>query len=166
MLFDPTEEAQDAPAGLDARTITQPGDLWNCCGHRVVCGDSTSAEGRSVLMAGSKPVLMVTDQPYGLSYDPRWREEADLGNQRQTGKVANDNRVDCTVISRARSHTCGTPASTPPKSPLDSELRDSSSAPRSSGLSSISPSGGAIITGRHEPCWHAVREGKSSNWSR
>jgi len=100
MLFDPTEEAQDAPAGLDARTITQPGDLWNCCGHRVVCGDSTSAEGRSVLMAGSKPVLMVTDQPYGLSYDPRWREEADLGNQRQTGKVANDDRVDWTEAYR------------------------------------------------------------------
>src|SRR4051812_5554448 len=40
------------------------------------------------------PVLMITDPPYGVNYDPLWREEAGLGAQRQTGTVENDDRVD------------------------------------------------------------------------
>jgi hypothetical protein len=37
---------------------------------------------------------MITDPPYGVNYDPLWREEAGLGAQRQTGTVENDDRVD------------------------------------------------------------------------
>jgi hypothetical protein len=37
---------------------------------------------------------MATDPPYGVSYDPMWRESAGLGQQRQTGKVTNDDQVD------------------------------------------------------------------------
>jgi DNA modification methylase len=40
---------------------------------------------------------MATDPPYGVEYDPEWREEAGLGRQRQTGKVANDDRADWTA---------------------------------------------------------------------
>jgi hypothetical protein len=36
----------------------------------------------------------VTDPPYGVEYDPGWREKAGLGKQRQTGVVLNDDRVD------------------------------------------------------------------------
>jgi hypothetical protein len=39
-------------------------------------------------------MLMVTDPPYGVNYDPMWRQEAGLGKQRQTGIVQNDNRAD------------------------------------------------------------------------
>jgi hypothetical protein len=37
---------------------------------------------------------MACDPPYGIEYDPMWREDAGLGRQRQTGKVANDDRAD------------------------------------------------------------------------
>jgi len=46
---------------------------------------------------------MVTDPPYGVNYDPSWRDEADkagvLGNKyptRSLGKVKNDDRADWT----------------------------------------------------------------------
>jgi site-specific DNA-methyltransferase (adenine-specific) len=44
-----------------------------------------------------KALLMVTDPPYGVNYDPEWRERADKGvNPRSKGKVLNDDRADWT----------------------------------------------------------------------
>jgi hypothetical protein len=43
---------------------------------------------------------MVTDPPYGVDYDPNWRERAGLGRQRQTGTVANDQQVDWSAAYR------------------------------------------------------------------
>ena len=46
-------------------------------------------------LAGVKPHLMVTDPPFGVNYDPAWRERLgiDLGTL-ATGKVLNDDRAD------------------------------------------------------------------------
>ena len=52
------------------------------------------------------PVLMITDPPYGVNYDPLWREEAGLGAQRQTGTVENDDRVDWSEARRASRFCC------------------------------------------------------------
>jgi DNA modification methylase len=37
---------------------------------------------------------MVTDPPYGVSYDPKWRNDRDLSRSKRTGKVENDERAD------------------------------------------------------------------------
>ena len=37
---------------------------------------------------------MVTDPPYGVSYDPGWRNDAGAAKTRRTGKVLNDDRAD------------------------------------------------------------------------
>ena len=37
---------------------------------------------------------MVTDPPYGVRYDPEWRNRAGLGSTKRTGKVQNDDRAD------------------------------------------------------------------------
>ena len=39
-------------------------------------------------------MLMVTDPPYGVEYDPTWRNRAGLGKTKRTGKVQNDDRAD------------------------------------------------------------------------
>ena len=46
------------------------------------------------LLAGVQPHLMVTDPPYGVKYDPAWRNRAGLGNTARIGKVENDDRAD------------------------------------------------------------------------
>ena len=61
--------------------VTRAGDLWICGPknpHRVLCGDSTSAEAVARLLAGRKPRLMVTDPPYGVELDTEWRDRAGL----------------------------------------------------------------------------------------
>jgi DNA modification methylase len=39
-------------------------------------------------------LLMVTDPPYGVEYDPSWRNQAGAAKTKRTGKVLNDDRAD------------------------------------------------------------------------
>jgi DNA modification methylase len=91
-IFD-EQTLESAPAPPKIATSVR-GDLWMCGKHRVLCGDATCATDVERLCGSSVPVVMVTDPPYGVGYDPQWREAAGLGPQRQTGTVQNDDRVD------------------------------------------------------------------------
>ena len=76
------------------------GDLWQLGSHRLICGDSTSADVVGRLLGDVKPQLMVTDPPYGVEYDPSWRNQAGATGAAKTkrtgrtGKVLNDDRAD------------------------------------------------------------------------
>lgn len=59
----------DVDAALEEETITKQGDLWLLGRHRLVCGDSTKAETYEKLMDGKKANLVVTNPPYGVSYN-------------------------------------------------------------------------------------------------
>ena len=48
--------------------ITQTGDLWLLGEHRLLCGDSTSAEDVGRLMDGEEADMLLSDPPYGVSY--------------------------------------------------------------------------------------------------
>lgn len=79
--------------------VTRVGDLWLLGRHRLLCGDSTSADDVGRVLGDVRPHLMVTDPPYGVEYDPGWRNEADRANglaigARALGRVANDDRAD------------------------------------------------------------------------
>ena len=71
------EKANAAPP-LPENPVSRPGDLWLCGKHRVLCGDATSPEAVVRLLADRKPLLMVTDPPYGIQLDSEWRDRAGL----------------------------------------------------------------------------------------
>jgi DNA modification methylase len=62
--------------------------------HRLLCGDSTVATDIEWLLGTVKPLLMVTDPPYSVEYDPSWRNQAGAAKTKRTGKVLNDDRAD------------------------------------------------------------------------
>lgn len=72
--------------------VTQPGDVWLMGDHRLICGDCTSADVVSKLFGEDKPVLMVTDPPYGVNYDPT--TQLRTHSEGREGKVYNDDRAD------------------------------------------------------------------------
>ena len=95
-LVDPTvglTDPDDIPA-LPDTPVTQLGDVWLLGRHRLVCGDSTDPNVVATVLNGIRPHLMVTDPPYGVQYDPTWRNRAGVAATARTGKVLNDDRAD------------------------------------------------------------------------
>lgn len=80
-------EAQDNAPGLfdeDAVPEVQPnpvakaGDLFVLGNHRMICGDCTDAGVVTRLLGNARPLLLVTDPPYGIELDSEWRDRAGL----------------------------------------------------------------------------------------
>jgi DNA modification methylase len=71
------EKANEAPP-LPENPASRAGDLWICGKHRVLCGDCTSTDVVARLLGERKPILMVTDPPYGIELDSEWRDRAGL----------------------------------------------------------------------------------------
>ena len=77
------------------RTSIRPGDLFELGRHRLICGDATDAHVVARVLGTLTPSLMVTDPPYGVSYDPTWRATAGVNrNTKKLGAVASDDRAD------------------------------------------------------------------------
>lgn len=178
-------DEDDAPAASD-KPISRRGDLWRCGPHRLLCGDATKAEDVAKALDGAKPNLMVTDPPYGVEYDPAWRTDAASrltkaantfgAPAKAEGKVRNDDRrlandhiVDWTEAWRLFAGNVA-------------YIWHSDTSTRCQQVYALLNDLGwdirtqiiwaktRLIIGRghyhwqHEPCWYAVRKGKSGHW--
>ena len=86
-------DPDDVPA-VPEHPISRLGDVWVLGSHRLICGDATVAADVERLLGDVKPHLMVTDPPYGVEYDPTWRNRAGVSASARTGAVLNDHRAD------------------------------------------------------------------------
>jgi len=74
-LTDP-DEVPEPPA----EAKTKPGDLWILGDHRLLCGDSSSAEDLDRLLDGAPIHLVNTDPPYNVKVEPRSNNAIAAGN--------------------------------------------------------------------------------------
>jgi len=162
---DAVPEAPDEP-------LTLPGEVWLLGRHRLLCGDATVASDVERLLAGHRPELMITDPPYGGSYDPAWRvREAEKGNlayaARRTGAVLNDDRSDW------REAWALSPSSVAYVWHGGVHAASAAEALEASGFRLRSqiiwakrhlPISRGHYHWRHEPCYYAVRKGASARW--
>lgn len=91
----------DIPQNVESKA--KLGDLFELGRHRLLCGDCTIAENVQKLLQNDTSKLMITDPPYGVNYDPEWRDDhnLNLGSRRRSrrkGKVNNDNIYDWSII--------------------------------------------------------------------
>ena len=88
------QEGEDDVPDTPEDPVSRPGDLWVLGKHRLLCGDATVATDVERALDGVTPLLMVTDPPYGVEYDPGWRNQSGAAKTKRTGKVLNDDRAD------------------------------------------------------------------------
>ena len=161
--------AQDATDGLCDEDAAPPapqtptsqlGDLWLLGRHRLLCGDSTDQQTVSRVLGSVKPTLLVTDQPYGVQYDPEWRKRAGVNNSNRMGKVRNDDRSDW---REAWALFSGDVAYVWHGALHASTVSDSLESCGFEIRSQIVWAKPSLVMGRghyhwqHEPCWYAVR---------
>ena len=65
--FGETDE-DEAPA-VEENPVSQRGEVYKLGRHRLMCGDSTNPDDVARLMNGKKAHVVVTDPPYGVSYE-------------------------------------------------------------------------------------------------
>lgn len=160
-------EDEDVVPEPPATPISRPGDLWILGRHRLLCGDATRAADVARLLGDVRPHLMVTDPPYGVDYDPSWRNDAGVSATTRTGRVSNDDRADWREAwalfpgDVAYVWHAGVHARTV------AESLDASGFPI---RSQIIWSKSRFVLGRgdyhwqHEPCFYAVRKGATGHW--
>ena len=163
-LTDP-DEVPDAPAV----PISQPGDVWILGNHRLICGDSTDALVVEKLLGAVKPHLMVTDPPYGVQYDPEWRERAGVNTATAAkGKVLNDDRADWREAwglfpgDVAYVWHAGLFAGTVADSLVASGFQLRSQIVWDKGQLGLSR---GDYHWQHEPCWYAVKKSAKGHWA-
>jgi DNA modification methylase len=80
LLLPNEDQRENAAPPLPSNPVSRPGDLWLCGRppHRILCADATSPDAVAHLLGKRKPILMVTDPPYGIELDSEWRDRAGL----------------------------------------------------------------------------------------
>jgi len=164
-LTDP-DEVPEPPA----EPVSRPGDVWLLGRHRLICGDATDPLAVAAALGGVTPHLMVTDPPYGVDYDPAWRDEV-AGRTGATGtakgRVLNDDQADWREAwalfpgDVAYVWHAGLHAGVVGEGLLASgfQLR-----------SQIIWAKSALVLSRgdyhwqHEPCWYAVKRGSTGHY--
>ena len=132
-----------------------------------MCGDSTNPEHVTKLLNGSNPILMVTDPPYGVNYEPEWRKEAGLNNSQNMGKVLNDDRYDW---SDAYSLFTGDVAYIWHPSKYTHKFAEHIENNGFDLINLIVWSKNRFVLSRgdyhhqHEPLWYGVKKGTNHNW--
>ena len=62
---EPVGDPDDAPA-VQPDAVSKAGEVYALGPHRLVCGDSTTAEAWAAALGQDRPALVLTDPPYGL----------------------------------------------------------------------------------------------------
>ena len=162
-------EQEDAEVeALSLEPNAKLGDIYVLGNNRLMCGDSTNPQHVEKLMDGAKPILMVTDPPYGVEYNPSWREGlASQKGKTSKGKVLNDNRYDW---SEAYSLFTGDIAYVWHSSKYTHKFAENIENCGFDLINLILWVRNRIVFGRgdyhyqHDPLWYAVKKGKQHNW--
>ena len=147
--------------------MTRHGDLWLLGPHRLLCGDATLADDVQRLLADARPNLMATDPPYGVEYDPNWRNEAGVSATERTGKVNNDDRADWREVWTLFPGDVAYVWHSGMRSRIVAESLEACEFAIRAQIIWAKP---RLVLGRgdyhwqHEPCFYAVRKGANGNW--
>ena len=174
-------DVADAESEPPLSQVSRAGDVWVLDAHRLACGDCTDPATVAAALAGATPNLMVTDPPYGVEYDATWRAEPKFqaspkrrsGRRASakfvaTGAVDNDHRADWrdawALFAGDIAYVWhgGVHGGTVQASLAASGFTVRAQIIWNKALFALSR---GDYHWQHEPCWYAVRNGKTGRWT-
>ena len=160
-------DPDDVP-DLPTSPVAASGDVWLMGRHGCSAATARPPPTWPPCSRASQPHLMVTDPPYGVSYDPAWRKRAGVNlNALKLGKVANDDRADW---REAWALFPGSVAYVWHAGRYTSQVQQSLEAAGFETRAQIIWAKDRFALSRghyhwqHEPCIYAVRGASTSNW--
>jgi DNA modification methylase len=150
------------------KPITKSGDIYELNQHRFTCGDSCDRPTVEKTLAWCSPVLLITDPPYGVNYDPAWRQKMGISKSNRVGKVQNDDRCSW---REAYSLFSGEVAYVWHASRNAKTVAEDLEVCGFKIVCQIIWNKQQIVLSRgdyhwkHEPCWYAVKKGSNHNWN-
>ena len=164
------EVTEEAGAELARKWGVRQGQAWRLGEHRVVCGDSCDPAVAARAVTDLDPQLMVTDPPYGVEYDASWRTEVGAGPDEglATGAVRNDDRASW---AEAYGNFGGAVAYVWHASRHASVVERDLVGLKFEIRAQVIWAKNKFLISRghyhwqHEPCWYAVRKGKTATWA-
>lgn len=167
---DPAGTADDAPSvGSSGKPTSKRGDVWILGDHRLMCGDSTSAEDVGRLMGHDRAALVFTDPPYGVSFKSEGNDfDVILGDHKRDDALY---QLVAGALKQAAAFTEDTAGFYVWHA--SSTRREFEDALRDAGLSErqyLIWVKNAIVLGRadyhwaHEPCFYASKTGHRPAW--
>lgn len=161
---DPPDESQ--AESFREKWGVQSGQVWELEDHRVMCGDCTIHNNTKLVIEDDKPIMMVTDPPYGVNYDPLWRKTKGLSkNCVNSGLVLNDDNPSWyQVFNHSNADVAYVWCSSLHIPIVQKDLEDSGYHIRSHIIwnKDIQIIGRGDYHWKHEPCLYAVKKGCSS----
>lgn len=168
------EEGELLEPKKDEDAFTKLGDIYELVSaqedtgtpHRIICGDSTDPFFVDLCLNKEVPILMVTDPPYGVNYDPDWRSKFVKGTI-SSGKVKNDEKANWSLSWNLF------PGSIAYVWHSDRFALEVLTGLINTGYEIVSQiiwfkQHFALSRGdyhwQHEPCWYAVKKGHQHNW--
>lgn len=170
-LLQKLEDGNTSPDSIpeNVKKRCKPGDLWILGEHRLLCGDATSADDQARVFGGAKPPLCMTDPPYGVNYDPAWRnEQLNDAASRSVGKVVNDDISEWGDVWSAMPSVvlyCWS-ASGDKSIPQAVAIQDSGFEIRTMLVwrKPYAVMSRGHYNGQHEICWYAIKAGSVAHW--
>lgn len=160
----------DRAEELRVKWDTKTGQLWEIGRHRLLVGDATEKANVGRLCGRNRPLLMVTDPPYGLEHDTMWREAAGISSAgpQSARDIKWDDNADWSAAYMV------SPADVAYVWHATSFNRVVAVSLEGAGFivkqqivwnKSVAAFGRSHYSYKHEPCWYAVRKGKTAKWS-
>lgn len=154
----------------DVVLISEPGDVWELGPHRLIVGDATDPDVYARLMKGTDPTkIMLTDPPYGVELDHRWREGVESNRQFGHARrpIENDDRSDWREVYAMTDASIAYVwhAAKFAHIVLDG-LEDAGFEMRQQIIwrKDQASMGRSAYHWQHETCWYLVRKGATATW--
>jgi len=165
---EPMAAAADDHVFEPGPTTLQRGDLLRLGRHRLLCGDATNGDDVARLLGDAVPLLMCTDPPYGVQYAPTWRQQVNPRQRTAAGTVMHDDQAAWPAAFRSF------PGDVVYAWHAGARSIEAGAALEQAGFqirAQIIWRKPHIVLSRghyhhqHEPCFYAVRRGKTGRWT-